>query len=94
MHSNVVDQFCKCLAGTEGQGYLGLVPDILYGEEILHLYQNMINFLFMVGMWDVIGPGTQHEKNSHEVRQRHDILPHIICILVSYNQWETSTSGH
>ena len=87
MHSKVVDQVCKCLAGTEVQGYLGLVPDIVYGEEILHLYQNMINFLFMVLMWDVIGPGTQHDQKSHEFIQRHYIQPHIICILVSYNKW-------
>ena len=68
MHSKVVDQVCKCLAGTEGRRSPGLVPIIVYGEEILHLCQNIINVLFMVEMCDVIRPGTQHDQKAHEVR--------------------------
>ena len=37
MHRKVVDQVCKCLAGTEGQQSPGIVPLIFYGDEILHL---------------------------------------------------------
>ena len=66
------------MAGTEGQGYLGLVPDIVYGEEILHLYQNMINFLFMVGIWYAIGPGTENEQKAYAI-----IFGSQSCLLVT-----------
>ena len=67
MHSKVVYQVCKFLAGTEVRRSLGIVPVIVYGVDILHLCQNIINVLFMVEMCDVIRPGTQHDQKAHEV---------------------------
>ena len=68
MHNKLVYQVYKWLARTEGQIPPGLVYAIVYVEEILHLFQNIINVLFMVEKCDVIKPGTQHDQKSHEVR--------------------------
>ena len=65
--AKVVDQVCKCLDGTEGQQTPGLITIIFYVEEILHLFQNIINVIFMVEMCDVTIPGTQHDQMAHEV---------------------------
>ena len=44
------------------------VTIIFYREEILHLWQNIINVHFMAEMCDVIRLGKQHNQKAHEVR--------------------------
>ena len=68
IHSKVADQVYKRLAVTEGRQPPGLVPVIFYREEILYLFQNIVNIIFMVEMCDIIRPGTQHCQKDHDVR--------------------------
>ena len=67
MHSKVVDQVWKFLPGTKGKLSPRLDPIIVYGEDILNLFQKIINALFMVKMYDVIRPGTQNDQKAYEV---------------------------
>ena len=78
IHSKVADQVYKRLAVTEGRQPPGLVPVIFYGEEILYLFQNIINIIFMVEMCDIIRPGTQHDQKAHEV-----IFGSQYCLIVT-----------
>ena len=55
------------MPGIEVRQSPGLITVIVYGEEILNLYHNIINVLFVVEMCDVIRAGTHHEQKAHEV---------------------------